>query len=68
MAADDPHTWTRLQPGVYDDNDGGLHLVIGELLAANGYADTPENRTTIIEAARIVFGHHVDADRLVIEE
>jgi ribosomal protein S27AE len=46
---------TRLAPGVYDDGRGGLHLDIAELLAASGYADTPENRETLIAAAREYF-------------
>jgi hypothetical protein len=49
-------SWHRLAPGVYDDNRGGLHLLLPEFLAANGYADTPENRQTLIEAARDAFG------------
>ena len=39
--------WTRLDPGVYDDGAGGLHLDVAELLAAHGYADTPQNRRTL---------------------
>ena len=46
----------RLMPGVYDDEHGGLHLDIAEFLAANGYADTPENRKTLIDAARAAYG------------
>ena len=46
----------RLGPGVYDDGEGGLHLVLGELLEANGYVDTPANRQALIEAARDIFG------------
>ncbi len=45
----------RLAPGVYDDGEGGLHLVVPELLVAAGYADTPANRQTVEEAARSVF-------------
>jgi len=40
----------RLAPGVYDDEKGGLHLDLPELLAAHGYADTAENRATMIAA------------------
>lgn len=47
--------WHRLAPGVYDDNAGGLHLVISEMLEANGWPDTPENRETLERAARDVF-------------
>jgi hypothetical protein len=45
-------TWKRLGPGVYDDEQGGLHLDIDEVLAGNGFANTPENRTVFIEAWR----------------
>jgi hypothetical protein len=47
----------RLAPGVYDDEQGGLHLDIAEFLDANGYADTPENRDTLINAAREAYGN-----------
>lgn len=46
----------QLSPGVYDDEQGGLHLDLAELLAAQGYADTPANRATLIAAAREAFG------------
>lgn len=39
-------------PGVWTDDNGGLHIDITELLAAAGYADTPANRATMIEAVR----------------
>jgi hypothetical protein len=44
--------WVRIAPGVYDDGAGTMHLVVKELLEANGYLDTPENRQTILEVAR----------------
>lgn len=54
---EDPRAgWTCLAPGVYDDNAGGLHIDIAELLDAAGYADTPANRATLLAAARDVFG------------
>lgn len=43
---------TQLAIGVYSDDRGGLHLFVEELLEANGYADTPENRETLTRAAR----------------
>lgn len=46
----------RLAPGVYDDERGGLHLDVAELLAASGYADTPDNRAMLLAAARDTFG------------
>jgi ribosomal protein S27AE len=49
----------RLMPGVYDDEQGGLHLDLAELLAANGYADTKGNRQTVIDAVRHSFGGNV---------
>jgi hypothetical protein len=52
----DRDTWTRIAPGVYDDHAGGLHMVLPELLLANGYADTPENRETLLNVAREIFG------------
>jgi hypothetical protein len=38
-------------PGVYADDEGGMHVDIPELLAARGYPDTPQNRETLIKAA-----------------
>ena len=45
----------KLQPGVYDDGRGALHLDLPELLRAYGYADTPANRDTMIAACRELF-------------
>lgn len=55
--------WHALTPGTYDDSHGGLHLVLEEMLAAHGYADTPANRQVLIDQAREVFG-----DRVQVEE
>lgn len=41
----------KLAPGVYVTDDGALHLDIAEMLAAHGWADTPENRETLTRAA-----------------
>lgn len=50
--------WVRLaMPGVYADPVGGLHLVMDELLAGAGYADTPDNRRILLAAAREAFGN-----------
>lgn len=45
----------RLEPGVYVDDEGALHLVLPEMLDAAGYADTPENRATLIDVAQAMF-------------
>jgi len=45
----------RLAPGVYDDERGGLHLVLAEILAAAGFADTPDNQAMMVDAARALF-------------
>jgi hypothetical protein len=45
-------TWTRIAPGVYDDHEGGLHIELTEMLKGHGYADTPENRDTLLAAAK----------------
>lgn len=55
MTPKDRRGWTQLLPGVYDDHEGGLHLDLAELLRANGYADSPDNRATLIAAARDQF-------------
>jgi hypothetical protein len=50
----------RLDVGIYDDGNGGLHLDVRELLRHHGYADTPENCEQIVRAterlAREQFG------------
>jgi len=47
------HGWQLIAPGVYaDPDDGAMHIYPGELLAAAGYADTPENRAMIEKAMR----------------
>jgi hypothetical protein len=43
---------TPVAIGVYADERGTMHLFVGELLEANGYADTPENREQLTQAAR----------------
>lgn len=43
----------RLAPGVYS-LAGELHIDVPELLEAQGYADTPENRDTVADAARAI--------------
>jgi hypothetical protein len=38
--------------GVYVDGHGALHLFIPEMLEANGYSDTPENRDMMVKMAQ----------------
>lgn len=56
------HDWTRLSGGVYDDGAGGLHIVAGELLEANGIADTLANRDAIWLAAQRTFARLIRPD------
>jgi hypothetical protein len=44
----------RVGLGLYEDDDGALHLSIPELLAACGAQDTAENRALMVEVAREV--------------
>lgn len=44
--------WIPIAPGAYEDRHGGLHIMLGEMLAFHGYADTPENREQILAAVR----------------
>ena len=58
-----------LAPGVYDDERGGLHLVLSEWLAASGYADTPENQAMLTKAVRALLAYRAgQAPTLEIEE
>lgn len=54
--------FTRLMPGAYSDGQGGLHLDVEEMLEAGGYADTPQNRRTLTEAAERMAGAIVVAN------
>jgi hypothetical protein len=47
----------RIAPGVYVI-DGALHLNLKEMLEANGYPDTPENREVLTRAAHDVTRQH----------
>jgi hypothetical protein len=52
-----------IAPGVYDDEAGGLHVDIVVFFAANGIADTPANRQTLLEEWRRIFdGPVVEVD------
>jgi hypothetical protein len=42
----------KIAPGVYVVNES-LHLDLGELLVAYGYADTPANREILAASARV---------------
>lgn len=43
---------TKIDEGVYVDEDGGMHLDMGEMLTAAGFPDTVRNRRTLEQAAR----------------
>lgn len=47
---------TRIDAGVYVDEDGALHLEIGEMITAAGFLDTRRNRRTLEQAARDLYG------------
>jgi hypothetical protein len=48
--APDP-SWRQIAPGVWDDNEGGLHIDAPEILRANGYEDNAENQAALERAA-----------------
>lgn len=59
----------RLSPGVYfDPVMGELHLDIPEMLAEHGYADTPENREVLIDAARTMLTKQFPNAECVVED
>jgi len=55
-----------LAPGVYDDECGGLHLVLPEILAALGFADTPENQAMLVEAAHSLFANRASRSPTIV--
>jgi hypothetical protein len=42
----------KLGPGIYADGIGTMHLDVRELLEANGWPDTPENRAILEQQFR----------------
>lgn len=44
----------QLDPGVYVDRNGAMHLVADELLEAHGFAATEANMTMLAEELRTV--------------
>lgn len=58
----------QLVPGAYADGDGALHVVVDELLEANGYANTPENRQALELAAREIFARELPGAPVTIVE
>ena len=46
--------WEKLDPGVYVDETGAMHLIADELLEAHGFAATPENIAQLEETLRVV--------------
>ena len=42
----------KLAPGIYEGEDGALHIYAPEFLKAKGYPDTPENRQRIVDVAK----------------
>jgi len=47
-------TVERIGPGLYTDDQGGLHIVVKEILEAYGYPDTEENRDMLVEETQEV--------------
>jgi hypothetical protein len=41
-------TWKRLEPGLYFDDDGALHLDVVTFLENNGYAANEANQEMLI--------------------
>ena len=49
---------TRLGPGIYDDNHGGLHVDVAEALEHLGKPYTPENEEALMVEIRRVAREH----------
>jgi hypothetical protein len=49
----------ELMPGVYDDDQGGIHIDLAVLLRASGYPDNPSARETMETVLRQMFGDAV---------
>lgn len=46
--------WTKIAPGVYDDNEGGMHVIVDEILEANGYEANDHNRERIEDELDVI--------------
>lgn len=46
--------WTKIAPGVYDDNAGGMHINVDELLEDNGYEANDHNRQQLEEEIDVI--------------
>lgn len=58
----------RILPGVYDDEQGGMRINAGELLAANGYADTRANREQIVNATKGLIEAKYPTTRVIVTD
>jgi hypothetical protein len=47
--------WHCLMPGAYADRERAMHIVMPEMLLANGYRDTPEHRETLEHVIRTLW-------------
>jgi hypothetical protein len=62
------HRFFRLlAPGLLTDDQGTAYLSLPTLLAAAGYEDTPENRATLLAAARERFAE-LSGTELIVRE
>jgi hypothetical protein len=50
----DGREMTRIAPGVYADEDGGMHIDVHEMLRAHGFDDNAENRATLEQEIRTI--------------
>ena len=63
-----PAGWTQIAPFAYVHVETGvLHLFIAEMLDAEGYLDTPENRETLTKAALEVFAREWPTARVYLK-
>ena len=58
----------RIMPGVYDDGQGGLHIVVSELLRGHGYEDNATNRATFYKATRELLRERYPTTKIIEDD
>jgi hypothetical protein len=56
----------RIAPGIYAAEEGTMLLSLPELLEANGFPDTPENRD-VLAAAAVRIAREAGIERVTVE-
>lgn len=59
---------TQLGPGVWEDDNGDVHVSIPDLLKHFHFADTPENRTVLDKVCKDVIAENWPNSKIIDTE